>query len=76
MFACDKNDSLGPLHYKHEGLEEVAGERRVQWLIANTALAEDVSSVPGTHVRWLIAACNFTSRGIERPFWPPLVAKK
>lgn len=48
VFACDKNDSLGPLHYKHERLEEAAAEM-AQWLTANTVLAEDVSSVPDTH---------------------------
>lgn len=33
-----------------------------------TALPEDQSSVPRTHVRWPTAACNATSRGFN--FWP------
>lgn len=33
-----------------------------QQLRVHPALAEDLSSVPNTHVRWLTTTCNFSSR--------------
>lgn len=34
------------------------------------ALAEDQSLVPSTYVRWVTAACNTRSRGLDALFWP------
>lgn len=40
-----------------------------RWLSVLAALAEDQRSVPST-TPWLTAACNFSSRGSDTPFWP------
>lgn len=34
------------------------------------ALAEDQSLVSSTYVRWVTAACNARSRGLDALFWP------
>lgn len=42
----------------------------VEWLRVLTALLEDPSSVPSSHIGWLTATCNSCSRGSSAIFWP------
>lgn len=41
-----------------------------QWLSALTALPENLSSIPRTHVQSLITAGNFTFKESDSLFWP------
>lgn len=44
-----------------------------QWLRALPTISEDLSSVLGTHVKWLTAAYNSSSRESDFLFWTPRV---
>jgi hypothetical protein len=45
----------------------------VPWLRVLPALAEDLSSVPSSQVRWLTAAPDSRSSSSSALFWPPQV---
>lgn len=40
-------------------------------LRALTALADDSTLVPSTHIRQLTITCNFSSKGFDALFWTP-----
>lgn len=46
---------------------EWAGRETAQRLRGHTALAEDPSSLTGTHVRWFTEACNSSARASDTP---------
>lgn len=51
--------------FKESGRDrEMAG-----WLRMHTALPENLTSIPITHVGWLTNCCNFSSKGFHG-FWP------
>ena len=63
-----------------QGLESSRVEERrprpsemAQQLGLIAALAEDLSSLPSAHARWLTASSNSSSKGSSALFWPPSV---
>jgi hypothetical protein len=59
--STSQNASIKGMHWAKE---------MAQWLRACTALPEDLSSVPSTHVGWLKAACNSRFRAPDIAFCP------
>lgn len=62
---------MRPCLKKNEKWQKVGGSgEMVQWLRARAALAEDLSSVPSTHM----VVHNFQLQRVQQPLWPPWVS--
>lgn len=70
--AVDENTSPGLYIFYLSAYKTapISAQKMAQQLKMYTVLTEDLSSVPSTHIRWLITTCNSSTR-TDTFFQPP-----
>ena len=57
------------IYFYSNRISYIRSGQKILWL--STALKEDLSSVPRTHIWWLPKTCNFSYRRPTILLWPP-----